>query len=343
MQKRKKASITLSLRQEIEREAQNIEKELAKHPELDQIQVTEEMDRALQEKIRALEKEMEEKRRSAKKAEEDSRDSRELRDGVPVDTSADRPGGFKGEDAPGMSGKFSVPDDNVEFSEELVPDLSEILTRGSGDAEKYAGADTGKKVVYRRKTRKYFAVSLVAVLLIVLGVGVNSVGSKSYWKVLWERVTGGEPVNVLNVEDMEEQITEDVDEIAAYREIKEKLAIKPVRIFYKPDDMKLVDYEIQEEILTARLLYKYQSEIIKYNLYVSDVDSSWGEKEEDIKIDDYMVSVNDIEIKVEEFRVKNNVENRQVADFEYQGVHYQLKGIIKREEFKKILENLYFF
>lgn len=340
MQKRKKASITLSLRQEIEREAQNIEKELAKHPELDQIQVTEEMDRALQEKIRALEKEMEEKKRSAKKAEEDSW---ELRDGVPADTSADRPGGFKGEDAPGMSGKFSVPDDNVEFSEELVPDLSEILARGSGDAEKYVGADTGKKVVYRRKKRKYFAVSLVAVLLIVLGVGVNSVGSKSYWKTLWDTLLGNQPIKYVDVEDMEVQETEDGDEFNAYREINDKLNIKPVRLIYKPDNMILKEYEIQEEILTAQLLYKYQDEIIKYILYVSDVDSSWGENEEDVKIDDYMVSVNDIQIKVEEFHVKNNPENRQVASFEYQGVHYQLKGIIKREEFKKILENLFFF
>lgn len=339
MQKRKKASITLSLHQEIEREAQNIEKEMAKHPELDQIQVTEEMDKALQEKIRALEKEMEEKRRSAKKAEEDSR---ELLDGVPVDTNADRLGGFKGEDMSGVSEEFCVPDDDVEFSDELVPDLSEILARGSGDAEKYAGEDTGKKVVYRRKKRKYFAVSLVAVLLIVLGVGVNSVGSKSYWKMIKEIFVGEEPVNVINVEDMERQNSEDVDEIKAYREIKEKLNIRPVRVFYKPDDMKLMDYEIQEEILTARLLYKYQSEIIKYNLYVSDVDSSWGEREEDVKIDDYVVSVNDIAIEVEEFRVENNPQNRQVANFEYQGVHYQLKGIIKREEFKKILENLYF-
>lgn len=340
MQKRKKASITLSLHQEIEREAQNIEKEMAKHPELDQIQVTEEMDRALQEKIRALEKEMEEKRRSAKKAEEDSR---ELPDGVPVDTSADRPGGFKGEDMPGVSEEFSVPDDDVEFSDELVPDLSEILTRGSGDAEKYAGEDTGKKVVYRRKKRKYFAVSLVAVLLIVLGVGVNSVGSKSYWKTLWDTLLGNEPIKYVDVEDMEVQETEDGDEFNAYREIKEKLNIKPVRILYKPDDMELVNYEIQEEILTARLLYKYQDDIIRYNLYIGDVDSSWGEKEEDIKIDDYIVSVNNVEINIEEFKVKNSMENRQVASFEYQGVHYQLKGIMQREEFKKIVENLYFF
>ena len=107
--------------------------------------------------------------------------------------------------------------------------------------------------------------------------------------------------------------------------------------------MKLVDYKVYEEMLTARLLYKYQNEVIKYILYVSDVDSSWGEKEEDIKLDDYEVYVNNIEIKVEEFDVNNNSENRQVAYFEYQGVHYQIKGIMEKREFKKILENLYFF
>lgn len=338
MQKRNKASITLSLHQEIEREAQNIEKEMEKHPELDQIQVTEEMDKALQEKIRALEKEMEERRRFAKKAEEDSR---ELRDGVPVDTSADKPGGFK-EDTTGVSGRFRVLDDDVEFSDELAPDLSEITVRGSEDGRKVAEEDAGKKVVYRRKKRKYFVVSLVAVLVIVLGVGVNSLGSKSYWKNLWQAVRG-EPMNGIDVEDMEKQNTEDVDEIAAYREIEDKLHIKPVRLLDKPSDMVLKDYEIYEEILTAQFLYKYKDEMIRYILYINDEDSSWGQKEEDVKIDDYVVYVNDIEIKVEEFQVKNLSENRQTANFEYKGVHYQLSGVMKKIEFQKILENLYFF
>lgn len=340
MQKRNKASITLSLRQEIEREAQNIEKEMAKHPELDQIQVTDEMDKAFQEKIRALEKEMEERRRSAKKAEEDSR---ELREGVPVDTSADKPGGFRGEDAPGVSGKFRVPDDDVEFSDELAPDLSEILARGSGDGRKDAEKDAGKKVVYRRKKRKYFVVSLVAVLVIVLGVGMNSVGSKSYWKMIKEIFVGEEPVNVINIEDMEKHNTEDIDELAVYREIKEKLNIDPVRLPYKPDNMVLKNYEIYEDILTAQLLYKYQDEIIRYILYVSDVDSSWGQKEEDKKIGEYTLSINEIEIKVDEFQVEDPLEIRQTANFEYQGVHYQLSGVMEKEELKKILENLYFF
>ncbi|MCI9603097.1 MAG: DUF4367 domain-containing protein [Ruminococcus sp.] len=349
MQKQNESSITLSLHQEIEREVREIEKEMERHPELDELKVTEEMDRALLEEIQAYEAEMEERRRFAEKADEDVRSLEERSEGSGNPGNADR---HRGENVSGRSGEFRKTEDSVEFSAELMPDLAKLsrISRGTagddGKGRKYTGfGEEGgreEKVCYRRKKRKYWVVSLAAVLVIVLGVGVNSVGSKSYWKNVWQAVRG-EPVNGIDVEDMEKQNTEDVDELAVYREIKEKLNIKPVRIFYKPDDMKLVDYEISEEILTAQLLYKYHDEIIRYILYINDVDSSWGQKEEDNKVDEYTVSVNEIEIKVEEFQVNNTLKKRQTANFEYQGVHYQLIGTIEKIEFEKILQNLYFF
>lgn len=350
MQKRKESSTILSLHQEIEREVREIEKEMERHPELDGLRVTEEMDRALLEEIQAYEAEMEENRRGAENTEDGFPCVEEHSAGI---EKTDRLYGHNGEDASGRLEKRGGLEDSVEFSAELAPDLERIsrFSRGiageGGKERKYieVGEDgeKEKKVCYRRKKRKYWVVSLVAVLVIVLGVGVNSVGSKSYWKILWERVNGGVPVNVMNVEDMEEKNTEDVDEIAVYREIKEKLNIKPVRILYKPDDMELVDYKIYEDMQMVRLLYQYQDEIIRYVLYINDADSSWGEKKEDVKVDDYMISLESVEIKVEEFQVPNNSENRKEANFVYQGVHYQLTGVMDKTEFNKILENLYFF
>lgn len=353
MQKQNESSITLSLHQEIEREVREIEKEMERHPELDELKVTEEMDRALLEEIQAYEAEMEERRRFAEKADEDVRSLEERSEGSGNLGNADR---HSGENVSGRSGEFRKAEDSVEFSAELMPDLAKLsrISRGTagddGKGRKYTGfgEEGGReekegKVCYRRKKRKYWVVSLAAVLVIVLGVGVNSVGSKSYLKKIREIFVDEALMNMINVEDMEKQETEDIDEITAYREIKKKLNIEPVRLFYKPDDMELVDCKIYEEMLTARLLYKYQGEVIKYILYVSDVDSSWGEKEEDVKVDDYIVSVNNVEISVEEFDVNNNSKHRQVAFFEYKGVHYQLKGVMKRDEFKKILENIYFF
>lgn len=347
MRKQNESSTILSLHQEIEREVREIEEEMARHPELDGLQVTEEMDRALLEEIEAYEKELEERRMSV---ENTGDDFLRLRENSTVRGDSDSSVGADGEYGADRPEKFRASESSAEFSEELVPDLTRmsLSRRAAGDVGKARGTAGGdgerkEKVCYRRKKAKYWVVSLVAVLLIVLGVGVNSVGSKSYWKTLWDRILGTDPVKIMNVEDMEIQETEDGDELAAYKEIKEKLNIQPVKLFYKPDDMELVDYDISEEILTAQLLYKYQDEIIRYLLYINDVDSSWGQKEEDNKVNTYTVPVNGIEIEVEEFRVKDSLENRQIATFEYKGAHYQIIGAMEKNEFEKILRNLYFY
>lgn len=353
MQKQNESSITLSLHQEIEREVREIEKEMERHPELDELKVTEEMDRALLEEIQAYEAEMEERRRFAEKADEDVRSLEERSEGSGNSGNADR---HSGENVSGRSGEFRKTEDSVEFSAELMPDLAKLsrISRGTagddGKGRKYTGfgEEGGReekegKVCYRRKKRKYWVVSLAAVLVIVLGVGVNSVGSKSYWKTLWDTVLGNEPIKYVDVEDMEIQETEDGDELTAYKEIENEFQIKPVRLLYKPNKMKLENYEVYGEMLMARLVYKYEDEIIRYIIYINDADSSWGEKEEDVKVDEYLILVNEVKIKVDEYEVDNIPVNRYVANFEYKGVQYQLAGVMERTEFKKILENLYFF
>lgn len=339
MQKQKKASIKLSLHQEIDREVRELEREIAQHPELEEIQVTEEMDRTLLEKIRACEREEERKRAEEKSGE----DFFGLRDDAAED---EKVGDLERQDGKKETGRvrnFRSTEDNVELSDELTPDLSRIVVEDNVRSRRNQDDGAERKVLYRRKKRKYWIFSLAAVLVIVLGVGVNSVGSKSYWKNLWDALIGNEPINYVDVEDMDVQETEDGNELAAYREIKEKLKIEPVKLIYKPDDMELVDYEINEEMLMARLLYKYRDGVFKYNLYFNSADSSWGEKEEDEKVDEYTVWVNGVQIQVDEFQVRNHSDRRQTANFEYKDIHYQLKGIMERTEFEKMLESLYFF
>ena len=281
----------LSLREEIEREAREIEKEIADHPELEEICVTEEMDAALFAKIRAYEEE---------KAEDEAA-RQELRE--------------------------KKDSENVEFSEELVPDLSAVK----------------KTVPYRKKKKRLLLVSLVAVLVLVLGMGMTSVGSKSYWKTLLDKLYGEEPMKFIDVEDMEGKNSEDGDEITAYKEIDEDLGIATVRIRYKPQKMILDQYVIEENEREAKLFYKYNEEIIQYRIYINDQDSSLGIKEEDEKVDEYIIKMDKVTIEVEEFQVPDYKKCRYVANFEYQDIHYQLKGIMEKEELEKILKNLYFF
>lgn len=356
MQKERGSSRSLSLHQEIEREAQEIEKEMKRHPELDDIQVTEEMDAALLKKIQDYEEEMEEEREAVKKVEENLRKNHYL-------SAAGKVGARSGKDADAgkTAGHFRVPGDSVEFAAELMPEIPKGFAArsrgtdsvgienggeaaGAEDLPAAAADSAGGQILYKKKRKgRYVFVSLAAVLVIVMGFSVTSVGSKSHWKVLWEKLFGNETVQYIDSEDTDSYETDDSKELMAYSEIKEKLNIRPVKMEYKPDDMKLEDYDIQEEILRAHLLYKYKDNVVRYFLYVNDDDSSWGEKEEDNKIDEYTISVNGVDINVEEFDVSDSSMNRKVANFEYKGVHYQLKGVIEKAELKKILENLYFF
>ena len=54
---------------------------------------------------------------------------------------------------------------------------------------------------------------------------MTGVGSKSYWKVWWDRDVGDEKASVINVDDMNSQKTEDLDEVHIYKKIRSELGI----------------------------------------------------------------------------------------------------------------------
>ena len=195
--------------------------------------------------------------------------------------------------------------------------------------------------IYRKKKRVHWYVVLAAVLVLVLAFGSVSMGSKSYWKELLDVIVGDESVKVINVEDMDKQSTEDVDEVNAYNEIGDALGVVAVKLVYKPQGMKLVDYIIDQELGQAKLFYKYNEESIRYTIYANNEDSSLGSKEEDELIEQYTMKIQSNEIKVSVYKLPEH-ENREVASFEYKGVHYELKGSMEQQEFEKILKNLFF-
>lgn len=202
--------------------------------------------------------------------------------------------------------------------------------------------DKRQKTVYRRKKKKYIFLALAAVLILVCGSVMTGVGSKSYLKELWDRITGNENIAYIDVEDMESRDTEDLDEMGVYKEINQTFGIGAVRLGYKPKLMALDRYTIDTEQRKAFLLYKYNGEVIRYTIYINDSDSSIGQKELDKLIDEYQLESNGgINVKVEEYEIDNSV-NRYIGEFEYQGVHYQLKGVMEKQEFEEILKNLAF-
>ena len=203
--------------------------------------------------------------------------------------------------------------------------------------------DRRLKKVYHRKKRRYIIVALAAVLVLAFGSVMTGVGSKSYWKVMWDRIAGDENASIINVEDMESQTTEDLDEMGVYREINETFGISVVRFGYKPKKMFLVRYSIDKEQRKAYLFYKYDDEIIRYTMYINDSDSSFGQKELDRLVDEYEITIgNSISTKIKEYNLYNSSDKRYIAEFEYQNTQYQIMGSIKKQELEKILLDLKF-
>ena len=199
------------------------------------------------------------------------------------------------------------------------------------------------KVVYhKKKKRRYITFALAAVIVLVVGSAITGVGSKSYWKVVLNRIMGDSSASVTNVENMESQETKDLDEVGVYSEIYEKLGVDPVRLRYKPSGTILNKYIIDEDQRIAILFYKYNDEIIRYTMYMNDTDSSYSQKDLDLLTDEYNIQNNSIDIHIEEYDVENSLQKRYIAEFEYQNIQYQLVTSIGKGEFDKMIKNLFF-
>ena len=224
--------------------------------------------------------------------------------------------------------------DNIKVSDNMETSLFNKI-------QEYEYDKRLKKVHYRRK-RRYLIVALAAVIVLVCGSVMTGVGSKSYWKVIWERITGDGPTAITNVEDMDSHETEDIDDIGVYKEIYERFGVSVVRPKYKPESMKLKRYSFDDTQRKAYLFYEYNGEVIRYSIYMNDTDSSFGQKDLDFLLDEYEMESNGHIISLEEYQVENSESKRYVAEFEYRDVYYQFMGVMEKAEFEKILKNLNF-
>ena len=286
----------LSFEEELQREADAIEKELEANPDLKELELPEDFDRKMEERLRAIDKE-----RFAQNTRVEKQEERQ-----------------------------------EEYESCLSEKDREALELGRKMLEQ-------KKRSHRRIPRKAKVwLPLAASMILVLACGITSVGSKSYWKNLWKRMLGEQKNTVINVEDMD-TIDGDDGTTTKYHEIIDKLGISPVIPYKMPDGMILKSLEIDSQQELAKVFYTYNKKTILYAIYLNDEDSSYSEKVADLLTDEFDVENEKQTIHVMEYQVRDTKDYRYVANFEYQGIHYRVKGIMKRSDFEEILKNLYYF
>ena len=227
--------------------------------------------------------------------------------------------------------------DDIKVSEDMETSLFNKI-------QEYEYDKRIKKTVHRNRKKRRLFLALAAVLILVCGSVITGTGSKSYWKVLMEQIAGNERASHIDVEEMQSHKTEDGNEIQVFNEIRKEIGISSIRFGYMPKGMVFEGYEIDKEQNRAIIFYKYNEQIIRYSMYMNDEDSSHGQTDIDKLVNEYQINVGEgIEISIKEYDVVNESENRFEAEFEYMDAQYKMIGSMKKVEFNKIIESLFFY
>lgn len=236
-----------------------------------------------------------------------------------------------------------------EFSEELAPESLELAAgaeerqpESQSEIQTAQGSQTPKVRV--RKRREKTIVALAVALVAVLGVGMTSFGDGGFVVETVDSILGGRKNVNINVDKNDESTNAENDrEEKVFQQIKDDFQFDPVRMDYKPLDMEMVDYILEPEFLSASIYYQYGENVLTYYITPVYQGLSFGYDIEDPVVDKYIKKVEDTEIHVTEYLIEASNQQEFSAEFEYKDITYILTGIIEKDEFEKILENLHFF
>lgn len=290
------------LKKQMEKEAEQIEKEVLSNESLKEVQAPDTLREALAKSIKEYEK---------NRTDAPSEESEEI--GISME----------------------------EFCEKLSKEDRESYFRWRAAEEKKKAKKARKRFHFPRKKRAVFVVA--ATMVLVLGIGMTSLGGRPYWLKVADLVLGNENTVKVNTEGEDRLETTKVDEKEAYEQIKEELGIEPVQLQYMPAGMEFDKCIVEKELGTATLYYTYKRKVIQYEMYMQHTNGSYSISQEDNYKNSYQLWGGEVLINIKELETINSKEKEFFAIFEHQNAMYRVIGIIEKEEFEKILKNLYFF
>ena len=202
-----------------------------------------------------------------------------------------------------------------------------------------------EKKIYTMRRKKHNIrriVALAAVLILVMAVGMTSFGGPERMLQFMKSSVGGREVSQVDSSDKNKEIKEE-DEEKAYELIAKEFGIQPVKLMWRPQEMKFKKMIMDTDIQVAELNYIYNGKKIAFVISASYGEVSWGYDNEDTVIDSYIYDkIPNVNMKIKEYETPREGANGFVAEFSYNKLYYCLSGSMTKEEIEKIIENLYF-
>lgn len=274
--------------EELQKEADTVREMLEQSPDLQEIEVPEELERKLAEKIRKYEEE-------------------------------------KAIDALSEKDKEAL---------RLGRELQEKESNENRASKK------NKKAVHWPKSWKVqFAAAIGCVLII--GSGIISVGGKNIIVNVFDRKFGGGEKTYVNTEEIEYE--GEMTEEEAYAKVEETFGTKVVQIVDKPLNTQFLEVQIDRELQEAIFYYEVNDNILAYRIEFPYSESSKGSEIQDELLQEYMIELPKVVVKISEYGIKNIEIKEFEAEFSYKNSKYFLVGLMEQDEFEKIVKNLNFF
>ena len=202
----------------------------------------------------------------------------------------------------------------------------------------------GKKKVKKRKRhwKVYGIVAIVAVLAMMWSM-VSIGGTPFFGRVLNDIIGDREMVKVnTEREDGDKNKIDNYDEERVYEEIKDKFGMDVVRPWKKPDNMVLIQSDIDEILKRVCLIYENNETLIQYQMEIQSENKSYAYDVEDEKVKEEQIVVDGNTIDIIQYKLDDG-KKEKVAHFTYIDVFYTINTTMTEEKFEEFLKNLYFF
>lgn len=212
-----------------------------------------------------------------------------------------------------------------------------------GDDNKNPDSEGGKVVTFRKKKRQtYLIVAVVAVLVMMMGM--SAVGEVPLVTEITKQLFGDkELTNVDSEREDGNRVEDTVDENAkVYDAIKDTFNVNIIKLEYMPDKIGIIDYEIDEVLNRATIIYQCEGSIMEYQMIFNYKDQSQGYMVEDELVNEKIFVVKEIPIQLQEYKIENSSERMYVAQYVYQDVQYIFNATttLSEEEIENILKNI---
>ena len=198
-------------------------------------------------------------------------------------------------------------------------------------------ASNPTKTAHRPRIRLRAALAAALVAILALGVGMVGSGKKVYLPVVSQREDGDESTTKVNNSDS--AVASSYDEEAVCQEIEDQLGVLPVRFGYQPQGMQLQEYWINEDATEA--IIKYTCGEKKLHVYMS---KDYNNSSINFKVDGEskdVVNMSAMRMEIPVYQYEDSEKNKYYqVSFEYLNTYYSLSGLMDKEEFKQILENI---